>query len=65
MPNRTARVFTSFEAAEQADVEYYASLTPEECLDIQLDIIAAYRESMGEAAEGFERVCRVIELSQS
>jgi hypothetical protein len=65
MPNRTARVFSSFEAAAQADIEYYAALTPEECLDIQLDIIAAYRESMGEAAQRFERVCRITELSRN
>jgi len=65
MRERTGRVFASFEAANEADLEYYAALTPEECLDIQLDIIAAYRESMGEAAQRFERVCRVIELTQS
>jgi hypothetical protein len=65
MPERTARVFTSFEAAEQADAEYYAGLTPQQCLEIQLDLIAAYRESRGEAAERFERVCRVTELSRS
>jgi hypothetical protein len=65
MSKRIARVFTSFEAAEEADAEFYAGLTPEECLEIQLDIIAAYRESMGEAAQRFERVCRVIDLSQS
>jgi hypothetical protein len=65
MPNRAARVFTSFEAAERADVEYYASLTPAECLDIQLDIIAAYQESLGEAAQRLERVYRVTELSRS
>ena len=63
MPDHTVRVFTSFEAAEQADIEYYASLTPEECLDIQLDIIAAYRESMG--SDTFERVCRIIKLEES
>lgn len=65
MPERIVRVFTSFEAAEQADTEYYAALTPEQCLDIQLEIIASYRESLGEAAQRFERVCRVTELSRS
>jgi hypothetical protein len=64
MPDRKGRVFRSFEEAEQADIEYYAGLTPQECLDIQLDLIAAYRESFGEAAQRFERVYRVTKLSR-
>ena len=38
---RELRVFSGFDAAERADDEYYASLTPQERLDILLDIIAA------------------------
>ena len=57
------QVFHSFEDAERAEDEYYACLTPEERLDILLDLIAAYQESLGEAATRFERVCRVTELS--
>ena len=62
---RVVRRFDSFEDAEQAEAEYYAGLSPTERLEILLDLIARYRESLGEAAERFERVHRIIELSQS
>jgi len=58
-------VFNSHEEADRAERAYYASLTPQERLEILLELIAAHRESLGEAAQGFERVHRVIELSQS
>jgi hypothetical protein len=61
---REIQVFRSFHDAEQADDEYYAALTPQERLAILLDLVAAYRESMGEAAARFERVYRVTELSR-
>lgn len=57
--------FTSFEDADKADELYYAKLAPQERVDILLDLIASYRESLGEIAEGFERVYRVTKLSQS
>jgi hypothetical protein len=59
-----ARVFRSFDEADRADEEYYARLTPEERLDILLEIIEQYRSSLGEAAERFERVHRVVELAR-
>ena len=62
---RIVKVHDSFAAAERADDEYYASLSPEERVDILLDLIAQYRESLGEAASRLERVCRVVDLSQS
>lgn len=61
---RDARIFRSFEEAERADEEYLASLTPDERLGILLDLLAAYRESLGEAATRLERVHRVAELSE-
>ena len=62
---RVLKVFNSFEEADQADDEYYASLTPQQRVDILLDMVAAYRESLGETGERFERVYRVVELSES
>ena len=62
---RVLNVFNSFEAADRADDEYYASLTPQERVNILLDMIAAYRESLGEAGQRFERVYRVVKLSES
>ncbi len=62
--DRVAQVFSSFDEADRADDEYYASLTPQQRLDILLEIIEQYRSSLGEAAERFERVHRVVELSR-
>ena len=62
---KVLKVFSSFEEAERADDEYYASLSPQERVDILLDMIAAYRESVGETEQRLERVYRVVELSKS
>jgi len=61
--SRQIRTFSSFEDADRAEAEYYASLTPEECLDILLDLVAAHREATG--AHEFVRVGRVISLKES
>lgn len=62
---KVLRVFNSFESADEADDEYYASLTPQQRVDLLLDMIAAYRESTGETSERLERVYRVVRLSES
>jgi len=62
--DRGARVFRSFDEADRADEEYYANLSAEERLDILLEIIERYRSSLGEAADRFERVHRVVELAR-
>jgi hypothetical protein len=48
---RQLRVFRSFEEADQADDEYYASLSPQDRVNLLLDLHAAYRESLGEAGQ--------------
>lgn len=58
---RVVRTFSSFDDAEKADDEFYRSLSPQQRLDMALDLIARHRESLGEAAQRFERVCRVVE----
>lgn len=63
--DKVVKMFDSFEEADRADVEYYASLTPQQRVDLLLDIVAAYRESLGEAGQRFERVYRVVKLSES
>jgi hypothetical protein len=62
---RVAQVFTSFQDADRADEKYYASLEPSQRVDILLELIELHRSSLGEAAQRFERVCRVTRLSES
>ena len=62
---KVLKVFSSLEEADRADDEYYASLSPQQRVDVLLDLIACYRESLGETSQRLERVCRVVELSES
>jgi hypothetical protein len=61
---RVVQSFDSFADADCADDDFYAGLTPAERIDILLSVIEHYRSCLGEAAERFERVYRVAELSQ-
>jgi hypothetical protein len=63
--DRTVQIFRSFDDAERADDEFYAGLTPQERVDILLELVERYRSTLGEAGDRFERVHRIIELSQS
>lgn len=60
--DRVARVFRSFEDADGADDQFYADLTPEQRLDLLLELVERHRSALGEAAGRFERVHRIIEL---
>ena len=62
---KSVKMFYSFADAERADDEYYASLTPEERLDVLLEMIAGHQDPENEITERFERVSRIVELSQS
>ena len=62
--DRVLRVFDSCEAAEEADRDDYASLSPRECLDLTLELMVRYRETFSEDPERLERVYRVVELGQ-
>jgi hypothetical protein len=58
--DKTVRKFHSHAAAEQADIEYYRSLTPQQRLDLLLDLIG---QSTSHAAEqGFARVYQISQL---
>jgi len=65
MMDKAVRVFGTHADADRADRAYYASLTPAERLDILLQLVATYQESLDESAKGFERVHRVVELARS
>jgi hypothetical protein len=59
MPKREFQILENFAAADEADYEYYRSLTGNEKLKLMLEIMApAY-----EANPRFERVYRVIKRS--
>ena len=60
---KTVRVFESFEEAEDADTEYYRSLSPAQRVDVLLTLRDQYSPYNDELTQGFERVCRIIESS--
>lgn len=53
---RTVAKFSSHKAAEKANLEFYRSLTPQQRLDILLELIENSRREGDAAAERFERV---------
>lgn len=57
--------YTSFEAAAKADREYYASLTPEQRMQILFELIAMERGKLDDASEGMARVYRIVKLASS
>lgn len=57
-------VFSSFEEAAKEDVAYYRSLSPEERLDILLDLIRQGQPA-NEAEPRLERIHRIVELARS
>jgi hypothetical protein len=54
------QVFRSFEEADKADREFYRSLTPQQRLDILVELIAQHGPS-----QKLERVYRIVKLEQS
>ena len=59
---KVARIFRSFAEADQANVEYYRSLTPEQRLEILFELIANAQPD--ETEQRPERVCRIIKLQE-
>ena len=57
---RVLRKFDNFADAERANRRYYRGLTPQQRLDILLDMVAAHRETLGEAGQRFVRVYRIV-----
>jgi hypothetical protein len=58
------RVYRSFAEAEAADLAAMAAMSPQARLDLALELGARYREALGEAAQRFERACRVVPLAR-
>ena len=62
--DRTVRKHRSFEDADQADLIYYRSLTPEQRMNILLEL-TRQRPSDDGTEPRLERVYRIIKLKQS
>ncbi len=58
--DKVVRKFGSFAEADQADREYYRSLTGQQRLDILLELIASVQEAEGVREKEFERVWRIV-----
>jgi hypothetical protein len=56
---KTLRLFATAEEAEEAEREFYRSLTPQQRLDLTLELCA--RRYHAEYAQGLARVYRFIE----
>jgi hypothetical protein len=56
--------FSSHQDAEAANDAYYRSLTPQQRLNILLDLIASQR-SPDESANRLARVCRIVKRTRS
>lgn len=63
---RIVRKFASHAEADAADREYYHSLTPQQRMQIMLEVVRRYRESFGDdARQGLKRVYRIVKLGES
>jgi hypothetical protein len=60
---RVVAKFSSHQQAEQANLDYYRNLPPQQRLDILLELIESSRKEGDAAAERFERVYRIAKLS--
>ena len=63
--DRTVAKFSSYQQADEATQEYYRSLSPQQRLDILLEMLESSRKEGDAAAERFERVYRIVKLSAS
>jgi hypothetical protein len=57
---KTVAKFGSFAEADKANKRYYLSLSPAQRMEIFLELLARYRDSIDDAPAGFERVYRIV-----
>ena len=58
--NKIIQFFDTLEDADQADWEYYASLSPDERVHIGLELLQKFYDTN----PGFERIYRTVELGE-
>ena len=59
---RVLRVFQSQEEADRAERAYFRSLTPQQRLDILLEIVDRHRRSRPPDEQEFKKAYRVVEF---
>ncbi len=64
MIKKVVQVFDSFAAHDLATRRYYAGLTPEQRLDILLELVFGEQAETDEAAQGLQRVYRIVKLGE-
>jgi hypothetical protein len=57
---KVVQKFHAFAEAEQADRQYYHSLTPERRMEILWTMVEQVRAASNETAQGFSRVYRIV-----
>ena len=57
---RVIRIFKSYAEAENADKDFYQSLTPKQRIDLLLELRARYSPYSHELTKGFKRVYRIV-----
>lgn len=62
--DRTVAKYASHEEADKATREYYRSLTPQQRVDILLELIEQARPQNDASNERLERVYRIVKFSQ-
>lgn len=60
---KKVRIFSSFEEADEADARDYMAMTPEQRIQIVIEL--RDRRHPDAAKQGLARVCRVIKREQS
>jgi hypothetical protein len=63
--DREVAKFSSFEEADKATREYYRSLTPQQGIQILLELIAQSRPKNDPSSGRLERVYRIVKLEES
>ena len=62
---RTVQKFSSPEEADRAEREYYNSLSPEQRVEVLLELMNRARDLTDPASQRVERVYRIVKLKSS
>jgi hypothetical protein len=60
---KVVAIYDSFEAADRADREFYAKLTPDQRVQMAVDLLDLFEVSTDGAPQRLERIYRIVELT--